>query len=155
MMQLVLTLTVVLLAGCSAGADERLTKDEYQQRILDLAGGEDATEAIQLFTDSVAQDYGRAECAARLQQLHGRLESILEEVAEIHPPEDAEEAQREFLAAGRDSVDQVDEIADEVSSGQLRCGQALTKQLYGMSSTNRAREALARLENSGYFIFGD
>jgi hypothetical protein len=146
---------MALLAGCAGGNDEGLTRDEYQKRILDVVGGENARQATRLYTDSVAEEYGREECAARVRELHKHLESILEEVAEIRPPSDAEAAQRDFLTAARESVARVGKVVDEVASGQLRCGQDLNGRLYGMRSTRRAEQAIARLEEQGYYVFGD
>jgi hypothetical protein len=150
-----LSMALLSLSGCSEGNSERLTRDDYQERILEIVGGEDAREATRLYTDSVAQTYGREQCAARVRKLHEHLEAIVEKVAEIRPPSDAEAAQRNFLAAARESVGQVGNVVDGVASGQFQCGEDLNGRLYGMPSTRRAEQAIARLEEQGYHVFGD
>jgi hypothetical protein len=55
--------------------------------------------AQRFYTDSVASSYGTSQCSVRVGRLHEHLLSIVRQVGRLHPPEDAEEAQRDFQYA--------------------------------------------------------
>src|SRR5918911_1215610 len=132
-------LAVSIVPGCSAFGDvDRLTEDEYQQRIRMIVEGDDARVAGTLFFDAVATPYGRDECARRMRALYARVRAILDDVDELEPPRQAEDAHDDFVDAASESVDRVGEVADAVEAGDLRCGRALNARLYGMPSTARA-----------------
>jgi hypothetical protein len=151
---IVLGIAVVMLAACSTGGGG-MSRDEYQRALQGIVHSGDAREADRLYLDLVVHEYPRAACATRARSLHGRLEAILERVERLDPPADARDAQEEFLRAGRESVDRIGELVDEVAGGDLACGMAYDRRAYGLPSTARAVRAIQQLERRGYVVFGE
>lgn len=112
---------VALLAACDSG-DQRLSHEDYQQRIIQILQGSDSREANRLYFDLVANEYSQAECTERARAFHKHLDAIVGDVESLKPPEDAKKAQRQFLEAAKVSVDRVGELARNVESGRLACG---------------------------------
>lgn len=160
----VLLSTSVLLGACGEANDDRrgqqpvqaaLTHEQYQQEIQRILGSDDSRMASRLYFDTVATAYATDECSAKVRQFHDHLRSIIRQVEGLEPPPDVDDVQREFLGEAQESVRLVGVAADDVSTGELRCGRPLNERIFGMPSTTRAEAALAKLEDRGYFIFGD
>lgn len=116
---------------------------------------DDTRTATQLFTGAVAESLDTRACEEKVRGLHERLGAILGAVEDLRPPDDAEAAQADFLAAANESLRLVGEAAEDVGDGDLACGQPLNRRIYGLPSTMRAEKAISRLEQLGYRIFGD
>jgi hypothetical protein len=151
---LVATVASACGSSPSVSASERLTKDQYQQRIYEVRRHEEIV-AVRLFDDLVTGPRPQAECAQKAKAFHAELETIVAKVAALSPPEDVADLQDEFLAAARDSIDMIGEAAEDVEAGKLACGEELNRVIYGLGSTERAERALSRIESKGYIIFGE
>jgi hypothetical protein len=139
-----------VVAGCGS---ERLGKREYLDRLRVIESGAQARDAVRLF-DSVVVDppLARPECAAKLAELEGRLDEIVSDVDELRPPRDVQKLQDEFVEAARDSISMVGKASDDARSGQLSCGRPVNRRIYGLESTQRAREVLQELGRKGYIL---
>jgi hypothetical protein len=142
----------VALSGCD-GDQERLSKAEYQARILAVV--EDSAEPTALYTDLVVDSRPQEDCAAGVAALQDQVDALVERVAALQPPERVQAIHDDFVAAARASADRIGEVQQEVANGEMSCGTELNGALYGMSSTKEAERAIARLESQGYRIFGD
>jgi len=142
---------LILVAGCGASGG-RLSKQEYLDRIRALESGELAREATDVFTKMALDDPAlpQAECAAKAHTLHQDLDEIVDEVDALRPPADVQSIQNEFVSAGRETVDTIGGLAQEVENGQLACGQAFNQRAYGLPSTARAQRAIEELGRHGY-----
>ena len=118
-------------------------------------GGDDTRTATRLFTEAVAEPLDTAACEEKVRGLHEHLGEIVRAVEALRPPEDAQAAQDDFLAASKESVRLVGEAADDVGDGDLPCGQPLNRRIYGLPSTMQAEKAISELEQLGYRVFGD
>jgi hypothetical protein len=150
-------LAVVAVAAFGCGDEEkeepRLSKADYQNEILAVL--EDSDEPTVLYTDLVVEQRSPEECAAGVAKLHDQIDALIDRVAELTPPENAQPIQDDFVAAARRSVDQIGEAEEKVAAGDVSCGMELNDELYGMQSTDEAERAIARLERRGYFVFGE
>jgi hypothetical protein len=148
---------VVCLAACGSG-EEPLSKQEYEQRVLEIVQGPGET-ATRLFT-AIVVDSPRlegADCEARTREFHETLEEIVADVDELRPPTEVERLHEEFLAAADESVAAVGEAVDDVKSGELSCGEPLNERIYSLPSTQRAVAAIEDLHARGYlrFVLGE
>jgi hypothetical protein len=84
--------------------------------------------------------------------VHGDLEKIVDQVDALRPPLEVQNIQNDFVAAGRETVDTIGGLAQEVEQGKLECGQAYNRRAYGLPSTDRAMEAIEELGRRGYHI---
>lgn len=132
-----------------------MSHEEYQQALQAIISSEDVREATRLYDDVVAHDYPRSACETRARALHERLERIISRVERLDPPADAATAQKDFLTAGRQSVDRIGDLADEVARGEVSCGRPYNERAYGLASTDRARRAVDELVRHGYLVFGE
>jgi hypothetical protein len=89
---------------------------------------------------------------AKAHTLHQDLDEILDEVDALRPPADVQSIQNEFVSAGRETVDTIGGLAQEVEDGRLACGQAFNQRAYGLPSTARAQRAIEELGRHGYLI---
>lgn len=86
---------------------------------------------------------------------YDEVHDLVERVAALNPPADVASIQGEFVAAARQSVDEVGTIRGQVKAGEVSCGQQVNDLLYGMPSSDRAERAISDLEKQGYFVFGE
>jgi hypothetical protein len=151
-----------LMTACTAsddGQDEvastgAMTRDQYQQSIVAIRSGQEATEATRLFF-SVVGELDKADCSVRIHRFHDLLASILRQVGDLDPPAEAADVQRDFLAAANKSVRYVEQAATDVDEDTLSCGEAMNARIYGLPSTLEAERALERLEKLGYTVLGE
>jgi hypothetical protein len=151
------TALLVCLPACGSG-DERLSKGEYEQRVLEIVQGRGQT-ATRLFGDIVVDSprLEGEECAARAREFHETLDGIVANVEELRPPAEVEELHEDFVTAASDSVAAVGDAVDDVEGGEVRCGQPLNERIYGLPSTDRAVAAIERFHERGYlrFVLGE
>ena len=140
-------------AAGGGGGEERVTKAEYQAEILAVA--EDAAEPTALYTDLVVKPQPREKCAAGVATLEDQIGELVDRIAALRPPAQAEPAHDDFVAAARTSVDRIGTVRETVAAGKVSCGDELNRELYGMPSTTEAERAITRLERRGYFVFGE
>ena len=146
----------LLLAGCMSDDGEGLSHEEYQDEIQAITAGPDVSEASLLFVELRDAFQDRAACTAKAAEFHTRLEAIVTAVEALDPPADAEAAQRDFVAAARESVRAIGRLADDVAHGRVQCGEDYRDHAYGLPSTERAEDVLRRLQqDADYLIFGD
>jgi TolA-binding protein len=150
-----LALVALVAFGCGSEEKEeaRLSKAQYQDELLAVLG--DSDEPTTLYTDLVVEHRSPEDCAAGVAKLQDQIDALIDRVAELTPPENAQPIQDDFVAAARRSVDQIGEVQKQVAAGDVSCGMELNDELYGMPSSNEAERAIARMERAGYFVFGE
>jgi hypothetical protein len=141
---------LVLLAGGCGGENERLTKQEYFDRGLEIMQSPEAQEASNLFLTLAVGDISSSECVAGTRRFRGEIERLVDEIDEVRPPEEVDEIHDRLVAAARETVDALDELADDVDAGNVDCGMDWNRRAYGLESTERAEAALAELQERGY-----
>jgi hypothetical protein len=160
---LVVALFVSSGTGCgSSSSQQRLSKSEYQQKLLDIERSQAARDASRLFSEIVLGDpvtgpkslEGRA-CAESARKFAASLHEIADSLALVKPPRDVEALQNRLLKDARVSVATVDEAARDAAAGRLACGPDMNKRIYGLPPTLRAEATIALIEKKGYVIFGE
>ncbi len=68
-----------------------------------------------------------------------RLDSIVDDVERLKPPQEAQELQDEFVDAARDSVAAVRAAGKDVEAGRLSCGRPMNDRIYGLDSSQRRK----------------
>lgn len=104
------------LAACGGGSggssEERLSKEEYQQRVTELG---DKLEAE--FNDiSQADKDDLAELPPLMDRLGEALDATADGFDALTPPEEIDEEHRRFVAAARATADDAREIGDRLAS---------------------------------------
>ena len=142
-------------AGCGGGeGDDRLTRREYQEAILEIA--EDQSKALDLYGDVVVEpSLSRHECAGRVRALHQEVRGLIDRVASLEPPRNVAAIHERFVTAANTSLDRVSEVTDQVEAGEVACGQELNNRIYGLPSSKRAERAISELEAHGYYVYGE
>jgi len=141
----------VLAAGC--GATDRLSKGEYVDRLRAIESSPAAQEATRLY-DHVVVDPAlpRPRCGSTMRTFEQRLDSIVDDVERLKPPQEAQELQDEFVDAARDSVAAVRAAGKDVEAGRLSCGRPMNDRIYGLDSSQRAERVIMELGRKGYII---
>jgi hypothetical protein len=149
-----IVLAVCVLATCSCGATKRLDKQEYvrQMRAIDESGI--ARRAWRLYDEVVLTQppLPQATCRARTKELHRTLEMIVDRIERLRPPREAEQLQRQFVTAARESVGVLGRATDDVAADRLQCGRPLSRRITGLRSSHRAEAVLLAFARRGYTI---
>jgi hypothetical protein len=153
---LTLFLAMSLLAGCGSdgGHEDRLSHDEYLQKLREIEAGTDARSADRLFIKLVLDDpvLPRKPCVAQAREFDRYLHTIVDEVASLSPPRAVQSLQDRFVSAARETVAEVDDAVEDVQDGMLTCGMPMNRRIYGLPSTLRAEQVLLELGKRGYRI---
>ena len=152
MQRLVVAAAIVLLVAACAGGG-RLSKDEYVQEAREIA--QDASVAGELFTRLAAGEVTPKVCRRDTRRFRDEVEAIVDAAGALEPPEEIEPIHDRFVAAGRETVEALDALVDDVRAGRVQCGEEWNSRAYGLASTRRAEEALAELDARGYDVIGD
>jgi len=154
---------VISVSGCgsSSSQQQRLSKSEYQQKLLEIMRSRAARAANALFGEIVLEDpstgpielKGRA-CSKSAREFAESIHEIVNGIAALRPPRKIEALQSRFLKEARVSVAKVDEAARDAEVGRLTCGRDMNTRIYGLPSTLRAEATIALIEKEGYFVFG-
>lgn len=141
--------------GLACGAShDRLSKEEYFRESVRIVRDLEP-QASRLYYDLVVDTLPRRQCAATARRFHGVLQDVVDTVDSMRPPAEIEALHEEFLAYARRSVTQVRRAATDVEEGTLQCGREYNGRVYGLQSTERAQDVIARLQEMGYLPPGD
>lgn len=167
MIRRVLVPTVALVAllavaGCGGGAD-RLSKDEYAKRVA--AAGDTladtfttiGSETSSLSTSDASSDEVLDQAAANIRKGSSALRSTADDLDDLEPPEDADDAHEKLVKGLRLLADDVDELADAVEDRKLEDITDLSAQLEDVASSEAGEllvEATDELKSKGYAIEG-
>jgi hypothetical protein len=125
-----------LLFGCGHGgaasqSGKQLTHDEYQRAIVGVEMSAASTEASRLFFSLAAGDLSDADCRSGTRRFADDIHTVIDSIAALHPPDDAQDLQRRLIDAGRESAAQLDTLASDVESGKVSCGEQWNNRAYG------------------------
>jgi hypothetical protein len=148
---------LVLLAGCGGSENgQALSEQEYETAVYELAHGELAGEAQQLFVQVVAFPLSPDQCSEQARRFHDVLAQIVDRLEEITPPAEIRDLHHDFILEAHESVGEVGRAADDVRDGRLSCGMDLNRRVYGLASTQRAEEVISEAQRRGYlpYLYG-
>jgi hypothetical protein len=144
---ILLAVAGLLGAGCGGG---RLSKQDYVDEVRAIESSDTAREATVVYDKMAAFRLPQGECAEKARTLHGDLEEIVDRVDGLSPPADVQRLQNRFVSAGRNTVDVIGALADQIEAGTLACGQPFNRRAYGLPSTKRAEDVIEELGRRGY-----
>jgi hypothetical protein len=140
----------VLLRPCTdSGSNERLSRDEYLQRLRDIEAWSRRTIRIAAFFEIVTPGLPREACLARAQEFDGNLHDTIDEVASLSPPR-ASITPGQVCLSGERTIGEVDDAVEDVQSGTPTCGMPMNRRICGLPSTQRAQDVLGELRTRGY-----
>ena len=136
-----LTLLVgLLIAGC--GGDDRLTKDEYAQKVRAVYG--DVQEAFQ------ATNVPQGELAARVEAAQQQLREGADELEDVEPPEDVERAHEELVEGMRRYADDLDRLRNAAEEGDQRTIDDFNARIAQNEAVEQMAEAAEEMKFKGY-----
>jgi hypothetical protein len=148
---LVLLILVAALSGCGEGGGARLSHDEYRVALERLAFSSPAMrDAQRRFSQLAAGSVTASECPRSARRFAEDVHILIDAVARLRPPRDAEDLQPRLLAAARRTAEQLDDLADQVASGRVACGQPWNARAYGLPSTEVFQSVVDAYARRGY-----
>jgi hypothetical protein len=148
---LVLLTLVATLSGCGESGEARLSHDEYRIALERLAFSSPAMrDAQRRFNELAAGSVTASECPRSARRFAEDVHVLIDAVARLRPPRDAEDLQPRLLAAARRSAEQLDDLADQVAAGRVACGQPWNARAYGLPSTEVFQSVVDAYARRGY-----
>ncbi len=144
----------LVAAGCGGG-EGRLSKAEYEQRVAEI--GRDIQAGFGDLSGTQIDPSDLGGLADLLSRLSRALDTAADELSQLRPPEDAQAAQDELVAAARDLADLVREVARKVKTSTLAQLAQMQDELDLSRSDafRRLQEAMEALKAKGYRLGGD
>lgn len=141
-----LVVVALLLAGCGGGGD-RLTKEEYQSEVQGV--GETLGDAL---GGVDTEGGGIDELGGQVDELQTALDSAADDLDELTPPEEVEDAHDKLVEGIRGFADELEELGTAAESGDLGAIQAFQEVFTTSESVRKIREAADELQDKGYSL---
>jgi hypothetical protein len=138
---------VLLLAGCGGG-DDRLSKEEYQREVQGV--GKTLGDALGGVDTSNADDLSAV--GGQVDELQAALRAAADDLDELSPPEDAQDAHDKLVDGVRGFADDLDRLAEAAESGDLGAVQTFQDVFTTSDSVKKIREAADELQDKGYAL---
>lgn len=129
-----------LLAGC--GGDDRLTKQEYAQKVRAEYG--QVQEAFQ------ATNVPSGQLAARVDAAQEQLREAADELDGVEPPEDVETENAQLVAGMRRYADDLDRLRNAAEKGDQRTIDDFNARLPQNEAVEQMAEAAEAMKFKGY-----
>jgi predicted nuclease with TOPRIM domain len=136
----VFALVVLVLAGC--GSDERLTKDEYAEKVREVYA--DVQAAFR------ATNVPQNELASRVTAAQGQLRESADELESVDPPEDVESEHAQLIAGMRRYADALDRLRNAAEAGDQRTIDDFNARIGQNEAVEQMAEAAERMKFKGY-----
>jgi hypothetical protein len=101
----------LLGAGCDAGDDDRLSREEYEQRV------EQALDDVQSSLEDVRGSRSRDDVVDGLSESAEAARGAADDLEDVNPPEVAEDANERLVEALRRLADELDRGAEAAEEG--------------------------------------
>jgi hypothetical protein len=135
---------VALLAGC--GAEERLSKHEYEQKLQSEYAG-----VQQAFLET-GTSFDRPDFADKVADAQDQLREAAEALEEAEPPKEIEEENEEIAEGLRDYADDLDPLHEAAERGDLQAIEAFNARIAGNKAIQRIAEAAEEMKHKGYEV---
>ena len=140
-----------LAAGCGGG-DDRLSQGEYEDRVADVG-----TNLEQSFDDlSGTFDEGDGasldDAADQIGQIQEDMRQRADELDDVEPPEDVQEAHDKLVEGLQGFADDLDEFRQAVDEGDVQAIQQFATEFQQSDAAKKIQEAGEELEKKGYDI---
>ena len=139
---LALAVLAVLVGGCGG---ERLSKNEYQQKLKD-AGVEISNTSRSLSQATTGPQY-----ATGAREAEDGLRKVADDLDGLDPPEDVAPANGRLVAAFRGLADEFAKVKAAAANGP-KAAQAAGARLARSQASEDAREAVLEIQRRGYDV---
>jgi major membrane immunogen (membrane-anchored lipoprotein) len=133
---------VLALAGC--GADDRLSKREYEQKVrseyADVQGAFRATGAA----------FGKPDLAEKIERAQAELRDMADELDEAEPPMEVAAENQQIVDAMRRYADSLDRLRNAAERGDLKVIEDATARIANNEAVEQIAEAAERMKFKGY-----
>jgi hypothetical protein len=148
-------LVAALTVGCMYAVGERdarlrLNHDAYLAALHVIERSPAARDADRLFLRLATGAVSPEECRQGARRFADDVSNVVGAIDRLRPPPDAAGLQRKLVAAARRSEHALDDLADDVAAGRVRCGQSWNRRAYGLPSTLQAQHLLDEYARRGY-----
>jgi hypothetical protein len=144
-------LAIALLAGCGHSQPKALTHAQPDAALDAIVYSPTLQRADREFME-LAAGMPSAACPVEARAFADDTDDLVESVAELRPPPDAENLQRLFVPSARRTAHLLDRLADDVAAGRVACGRPWNRRAYGLRSTVAAERALRAFAPRGYLL---
>lgn len=142
---LAVTAAAALLAGCGGGGGSaRLTKAQYEQRVQADA------KALTTATAGLSNMTSVSDVTKLVSSAQASLEKAASDLESLKPPQEAESANKAFVAALRELKKDFADIATAFKSGDITKVTAVVQRLGSSKTVAAAKKAAVELEKKGY-----
>ena len=156
------TRSIAILAAVGAlvlpacGGEEEVARGEYERELqetateIETAFAGVGSELRSVSTGSASLD----RAVARVEAVREELEQQANELGEIAPPDDADEAHAELVGGLEEFADELGAFAEAVEAGDARRLQEFVERLDDLEPVRRIEAATRDLEAQGYDVRG-
>jgi hypothetical protein len=156
------TRSIAILAAVGAlvlpacGGEEEVSRGEYERELQETATEiETAFAGVGSELRSVSAGSASLDRAvARVEAVREELEQQANELGEIAPPDDADEAHDELVGGLEEFADELGAFAEAVEAGDVRRLQEFAARLDHLEAVRRIEAATRELESQGYDVRG-
>jgi hypothetical protein len=138
--RLAMLAAAALVAGC--GGDERLTKDEYAEKVRAVYADVQAAFA--------ATNVPEGELAAKVAAAQGQLRASADELDGVEPPEDVESEHAQLVDGMRRYADDLDRLRNAAERGDSRTIADFNSRIGQNEAVEQIAEAAERMKFKGY-----
>ena len=148
------TVGALVLPAC--GGEEEVSRGEYERELQETATEiETAFAGVGLELRSVSAGSASLDRAvARVEAVREELEQQANELGEIAPPDDADEAHDELVGGLEEFADELGAFAEAVETGDAGQLQEFVERLDDLEAVRRIEAATRELESQGYDVRG-
>src|SRR5687768_17046295 len=107
-----------LLAGCGDAEADALSKEEYIEQ------GDARCEELNEELEGIAEPESADDIAPALERMGGLFEDFRSDLAELEPPDDAEELHQDFLDTVDKAIETVDKAGTAAEDGDMETAQS-------------------------------
>lgn len=133
-------LVALVVAGC--GGDERLTKEEYAEKVRAVYA--DVEGAFQ------ATNVPPGELAPKIEAAQEQLRDSADELDGVEPPEDVEAEHSQLIDGMRRYADALDRLRNAAQRGDLRTVEDFNSRVGQNEAVEQMAEAAERMKFKGY-----
>jgi phosphoglycolate phosphatase-like HAD superfamily hydrolase len=135
---------VVTLALAGCGADQRLSKSDYEQKVrAEYADVQDAFRAT-------GAAYGQPGLADKIKEAQAQLREAADALAEAEPPQKVEKENEEIVEGMREYADDLDQLRDAAEKGDLRSIAGFNDRIAKNEAVEQIAEAAEEMKFKGY-----
>jgi soluble cytochrome b562 len=135
---------VVTLALAGCGSDQRLSKNEYEQKVrMEYADVQDAFRAT-------GAAFGQPGLAEKVEQAQAQLREAADALSGAEAPVEVEKENEEIVEGMREYADDLDQLRDAAQKGDLQSIEGFNDRIAKNEAVEQIAEAAEEMKFKGY-----